>query len=381
MRVIDSDGHFHEPHYLFDEFMDKEYWSRRPRVVKIQDHALEEGRWLVDGLVVPRVPFSKGVGGGGFQYMQPRHKQMSMKDNSLDDMEGRLKDMQLLGVDMQVVYPTAFPFVNDIDDKDLATAICRAYNNYVAARCSKSKGKVHGVAMVALHDVSGAIEEMRRAVKELKLVAVTIPGLVGNKPLHAPEFHPFFKAAADLDCPLGLHAVTGMHYTPWADCYKDFFSTHVTAMPFSMMVGLMSVIRSGVMEEFPNLRCAFLEIDGMWLHFWARWVNKHVKDAKRVSGGHHLEAGWGESPYLLPLESKDPMEYIQSGRFLSGYDEHEDLRYLIDHLGAKTFMYASDYPHGDTEWERARETKTLSTLSDTEKSAILGDNAARFYKL
>ena len=74
MRVIDSDGHFHEPHYLFDEFIDKEYWSRRPRVIKIQDHALEEGRWLVDGLVVPRVPFSKGVGGGGFQYMMPRHR-------------------------------------------------------------------------------------------------------------------------------------------------------------------------------------------------------------------------------------------------------------------------------------------------------------------
>ena len=381
MRVIDSDGHFHEPHYLFDEFIDKEYWSRRPRVVKIQDHALEEGRWLVDGLVVPRVPFSKGVGGGGFQYMMPRHAQMSMQDNSLDDMPGRLKDLELLGVDVQVVYSTAFPFVHDVEDKDLATAICRAHNNYVAARCKPANGKVRGVAMVALQDVSGAVEELRRAVKELKLVAVTIPGLVGTKPLHAAEFYPFFKAAAELDCPIAFHAVTGMHFTPWADCYKDFFSTHVTAMPFSMMVALMSVIRLGVMEEFPNLRCAFLEIDATWLHYWARWVNKHVKDAKRVSGGHHLEAGWGESPYLLPMGSKDPMEYIQNGRFLSGYDEQEDLRYLIDHLGAKTFMYASDYPHGDTEWERVHETMKLDNLSEPEKSAILADNAARFYNI
>ncbi|MFQ5916693.1 MAG: amidohydrolase family protein [Candidatus Binatia bacterium] len=381
MPVIDSDGHYHEPHYLFDQYMEKEYFGKRPRVLAIRDHALEEGRWVVEGKVVPRVPFTKGVGAGGFQYMTPRHKQMHMKDNSLDDVEGRLKDLDLLGVDIQVIYPTAFVFVADVEDKDLAAAICRAHNNYVADRCRKAPDRLKGVAIVPLQDPPAAIEEMRRALKELDLVAVTIPGIVGDKPLHSPEFFPFFKAANDLDCALGCHAVTGMHYTPWADCFKDFFSTHVTAMPFSMMVALMSVIRTGLMETLPNLRFAFLEIDGTWLHYWSRWVNRHVEDSPRVKGGYHLEPGWGEEPYMLPDTSRDPMDYIQSGRFLSGYSEHEDLRYLIDHLGSKTFMYASDYPHGDTEWERVNETRAMGTLTGKEKDAILEHNAARFYKL
>lgn len=381
MRVIDSDGHFHEPHYLFDEYIEKEYWSKRPRVVKIQGHSMEEGRWVVEGKVVPRIPFSKGVGAGGFLYMTPRHEQMHMKDNSLDDVEGRLKDLDLLGVDVQVIYPTAFAFVTDVEDKDLAAAICRAHNNYVADRCGKAPERLKGVALVPLQDPPAAIEEMRRSVKELGLVAVTIPGIIGDKPLNSPEFHPFFKAAHDLDCPIGFHAVTGMHTTPWADCFTDFFSTHITAMPFSMMVALMSVTRMGIMEEFPNLRCAFLEIDGTWLYYWAKWVDKHVKDAPRVRGGHHLEPGWGEAPYVLPESVRDPMEYIEEGRFLSGYDEDEDLRYLLDRLGLKTFMYASDYPHSDTEWDRVHNTKALKTLSNEEKNAILGDNAARFYKM
>jgi predicted TIM-barrel fold metal-dependent hydrolase len=381
MRVIDSDGHFHEPHDLFDEYIEKEYWSKRPRVVKIQNHSLEEGRWVVEGKVVPRIPLSNGVGAGGFQYMTPRHKQMHMKDNSLDDVEGRLKDLDLLGVDVQVVYPTAFTFVSDVEDKDLATAICRAHNNYVAEKCNKAQDRLKGVALVPIQDPPAAIEEMRRAAKELGLVAVTIPGIVGDKPLHSPEFYPFFKAANDLDCPIGFHAVTGMHYTPWADCFKDFFSTHITCMPFSMMVALMSLTRMGIMEELLNLRCAFLEIDGTWLNYWAGWVNKHVEDAPRVRSGHHLEPGWGESPYLLAEKARDPMDYIQSGRFLSGYDEDEDMRYLIDHLGAKTFMYASDYPHSDTEWDRVPNTKKLKSLGDEEKGAILGNNAARFYKI
>jgi len=85
--VIDSDGHYHEPHSLFDEFMDKEYLSRRPRILALKDHPLEVGRWVFEGKVVPRIPFSKGVGAGGFDYMAPRHPRMHMKDNTLDDVE------------------------------------------------------------------------------------------------------------------------------------------------------------------------------------------------------------------------------------------------------------------------------------------------------
>jgi predicted TIM-barrel fold metal-dependent hydrolase len=53
----------------------------------------------------------------------------------------------------------------------------------------------------------------------------------------------------------------------------------------------------------------------------------------------------------------------------------------MDRLGAKTFMYASDYPHSDTEWDRVANTKALEALRTEEKNAILGENAARFYKI
>jgi predicted TIM-barrel fold metal-dependent hydrolase len=72
---------------------------------------------------------------------------MHMKDNSLDDVEGRLKDLDLLGVDIQVIYPTVFVFVADVEDKDLAAAICRAHNNYVADRCRKAPDRLKGVAI------------------------------------------------------------------------------------------------------------------------------------------------------------------------------------------------------------------------------------------
>jgi predicted TIM-barrel fold metal-dependent hydrolase len=52
----------------------------------------------------------------------------------------------------------------------------------------------------------------------------------------------------------------------------------------------------------------------------------------------------------------------------------------VDKLGAACLMYASDYPHGDMSWTKVPETRENPTLTDAEKDAILGGNAARFYQ-
>ena len=132
MQVVDSDGHLHEPFDLFERHMEKEFYSMRPRIVDLRDEPRDTGRWLVEGRLVPRLPFTRGVGGGGFRYQTPRHPQMKAKDNSLDDIEGRLQDMDEMEIDFQIVYPTALVWAFDVENKELAAAVCRAYNNYVA---------------------------------------------------------------------------------------------------------------------------------------------------------------------------------------------------------------------------------------------------------
>jgi uncharacterized protein len=380
MITIDSDGHLHEPFDLFDRYLEREYWSRRPRIVRIEDHPYDEGRWLFEGQIVPRVPFTPGVGGGGMQYMRPRHPQMQARDMTLDDVPGRLADMDALGIDVQVVFPTALVWVLDVADHDLATALCRAYNNYVAEQCRQAPERLKGVALVPLQDPVAAAEEARRAVRELGHAAVLVPGMVGNETLDLPKFEPFFETIAALDVPLGLHAVTGMHYTPWGDCFRDFLSTHTTVMPFSMMVGVVSLLRAGYFERFPTFRAAFLEIGASWLLYWSWWVGKHVADrAERGFAAPPMLQEWGGEPYEV-APTRPPLEYLREGRMLSGYEPDEDLRYIVDKLGAGCLMYASDYPHGDMSWTKVPETRENPTLTDAEKDAILGGNAARFYQ-
>ena len=44
-------------------------------------------------------------------------------------------------------------------------------------------------------------------------------------------------------------------------------------------------------------------------------------------------------------------------------------------------MYASDYPHSDMEWGRVQAIKGSEALTSAEKTALLGENARRFYNL
>lgn len=380
MQVIDSDGHLHEPFDLFERYIEKEFYSMRPRVVDLRDEERDEGRWLIEGRLVPRLPFTKGVGGGGFRYQTPRHLQMKARDNSLDDIQGRLQDMDEMEIDFQIVYPTALVWVFDLENKDVAAAVCRAYNNYIAEQCAKAPKRLSGVALVPIQDPPAAVEEARRAIQKLGLHGVVIPGIVGKTPLHAKEFISFFEKINDLNVPIGFHAVTGMHYTPWADCFTDFFSTHVTAMPFSMMVAMMSLVRSGLLKTLPRLRCAFLEIGASWLPYWSWWVGKHIEHVLEPRAGRK-ESNWGREPYELPSMVREPIEDIREGKILSGFEEDENLRSILDQLGSKGLMYASDYPHSDMNWGRVQAIKKSEALTNAEKADLLGQNARRFYNL
>jgi len=90
------------------------------------------------------------------------------------------------------------------------------------------------------------------------------------------------------------------------------------------------------------------------------------------------------SPLPKPLE-RSPREYFQSGNlFFTAEVEERTLPYVMDLVRPDIILWASDYPHerergefgGDIPYLRARD-----DLSEEAKTAILWDNAVRFYRL
>ena len=58
----------------------------------------------------------------------------------------------------------------------------------------------------------------------------------------------------------------------------------------------------------------------------------------------------------------------------------QHLPHALRGLGSQSIVYASDYPHWDAEFpDTVRHIADRDDLTEAEKSAVLGENAARIY--
>ena len=74
----------------------------------------------------------------------------------------RIKDMDRLNVDIQVVFPTLF-LVYLTDDVELEVALCRAYNRWMSEACSKGGDRLRWVAIPPLRSVEETLKEIKWA--------------------------------------------------------------------------------------------------------------------------------------------------------------------------------------------------------------------------
>ena len=99
-------------------------------------------------------------------------RQGAVKPDSLKYAEGkkggfdphaRIVDMDLDGIDAAFLYPSLGLFAGAVEDPELAAAMCRAYNRWLADYCKPYPDRLFGVAMLPMQSVELAIEEMRYA--------------------------------------------------------------------------------------------------------------------------------------------------------------------------------------------------------------------------
>ncbi len=76
------------------------------------------------------------------------------------------------------------------------------------------------------------------------------------------------------------------------------------------------------------------------------------------------------------------MEYLQRGNlYFSAEVEDSILPQVIELVGEKQIVFASDMPHGDRERFASRLLRDRKDLSASAKSYILENNPCRLYKL
>ncbi len=351
VEFVDADAHVVEGQ-LAAECLQRwpESFSLGPK-----NELLTEGR---------RYPEPEGPGAG----CPPEHGLSAVEGINPYSPAGMLADADRDGINQMVFFPSFGLRAPSIQARAVATAFCRFYNEWVAGWCGQGNGRFHGIAVAPIEWVDDAIAVMREA-KRLGLVGIMVPPALRTRNLDHPDLDPFYRAAVELDMPLGVHGAPGIHLPKiGVDRFTNYIQVHCVSFPFDQMLALTAMVSGGVFDRHPELRVAYLEAGVGWVPYLVDRMHEHWE--KR---GDWIANGW----------RKDPRHYIEAGNVWVSCESEESILPAVAQLcGPDFIMYASDYPHWDSDWpESTRPLRERRDLSDDVRRKVAGANARRFYRL
>jgi len=363
--IIDGDGHFFETEEMFEKYMEPALRNYRPRLLTDdQGHNF----WVVDGQTPYKRPSIKGAGAPGTAAPPGQALQSARRappgSQTLTNLKERLNDLDGENIDVQFIYPSFLLHVNAWPDGILAMGVCRAYNTWLAEACNKAPDRLKAVGVVSLQDAPGAAKELSR-LRDMGVTAVMINGTAGAKRLDHPDHDVFFAAADRLKMPIAVHF--SLQFPVVDKLFEHHFPNRVLAGILPIMAGLTSVLCSGLLDRYKNLKFAFLEGGISWVPAHIERMNDHFENPR-----------YGAKDLI----SHAPGEYLKSGRIFFGCEGNEAfLGRVVAEVGEDLLMFSSDYPHADRSEGTARFLRERADLSVAVREKLLETNARRFYGL
>lgn len=364
-KAMDSDMHVLEPCDLWQRYIDPKFADRAP--VGLSRHKRDLGI-QVEGKVMPRPLEKPNPALAKVRERILNEKYTEEEARSFDNIT-QVRAMDKEGLDVAVLFPSRALFVLAVDamDPDLAAAIAKAYNDWMYDFCKIAPDRMYGAALVAPHEVSSAVEETRRAVKELRFKGIFIrPNHVNSRRWSDSYYDPLWEECQRLDIPVGFHEA-GRVYLPQpaiSHLIPSFSMFNTLSFPMANMFACADMIYGGVMERFPKLKVAFLEGNCSWIP-WLLW---------RM--GEYMEITCGADHPELKLE---PLEYFQRQCFGAVECDEITAKNLPDFGLEDNIVFSTDYPHLDVKYPHAVESFLKLPFSDTTKRKYLWDNCARLY--
>jgi predicted TIM-barrel fold metal-dependent hydrolase len=199
-----------------------------------------------------------------------------------------------------------------------------------------------------------------------------ILGTAGDRLLDDSSLLPFYEAVACADLPLAVHV--GWACPSLNNLYTHIYPSGVIPFLMPVLMGLVSMMSGGVFDRFPDLRVVFLEAGCLWVHFILERLHHRFQ--------HSRKNLVNVVSRTAPIQNLAPAEYLERGNiYFSCEVEDVLLPQVLDLVGERQMLFASDMPHGDRERFAARSLQGRSDLTAAAKENILQFNPARFYRL
>ncbi len=383
-RIVSADAHILEPVDIWQTWLPSKYQDKAPTLVKDVDGG---DAWQFAGLdpdpiglvSTPGMPYDK-FRWTGVTYDEAR-------PGCYDGAE-RLKDLDLDGVDAEILFPpqrTVGHFLGDEDD-DFVLAGIDAYNNFLWEQfCAPDRSRLVGMAQIPSLGIDVAVDSLRKAkARGFKGVVISMWPSGGDS--ISDEDDPFWAAAQDEGMTVCNHINMQSR--------KSRIATRKAAIASGVGGGVLGrtgpnanakavgglggvfgpatstisgLIFTGVFERFPGLQVAMIEIGVGWIpHFLEQMDDRYWRNRS-----------WGKVPITEP-----PSFYWY--RNMSASFITDRIGIANRHAaGLDNIMWSTDYPHHGNDWPYSRKVidEHMTGVPAEEKAKIIGGNAVRVFNL
>jgi predicted TIM-barrel fold metal-dependent hydrolase len=375
--IIDGDGHFIEPAKVWSEYLAKPFRERAKLKFDNEGHLL---RVALDELQLctfdetyrtKERPWGPGdiFTPGGIKPGRVKGKPYEDADPGGWDGKARIAMHDANQIDAAVIFPTFGMATALVKDQAFAEAACQAVNDWAHEYASVAPDEMLIVASLPWQDPPRAARELRRAVEKLGFVAgafMPIPAFDGRK-VSDPSLDVLWQTAVELDVPVCSHMAARSDLELLGKTRASSFLTmHAAVHPLEGLMAFGSMYEGRVFDRFPKLRVGFMEATCGWVPFWTERLHEHWE-----------QLNWTMNPPL----PRAPGQVFKEQCIVGCEGEEHMVPYVQNLFGENKVVWATDYPHFDTEPPFAKDMLERDDMTDSQRDGVMARAAIEFYRL
>jgi len=270
----------------------------------------------------------------------------------MTDVGRRLEDMDRVGIDVEVIsLSTPNVFFTDAEHQP---GIARLVNDAYAELIALHPARFKGFASIPMDAPDAALNELHRAIDELKLNGVILLSNIGGKPLTSPEYRPFFVEANRMKLCILLHPMLPSNTEP----FREYVLGPIVGFMFDTTLAVARLCFDGMLREFPDIR----------------WIVGHLGGAVPYLM-ERMDNGWRDFPECRAKIDELPSVYLKRLYYDTVNFNPHMLMMVREMIGADRMVLGSDYPHLLGSIERAVSSIESLDIPDDEKRRIFEGTA------
>ncbi len=321
-----GDSHVMEPADLWTSRLPKRLADRAPRTERGEKYEIA----YIDGQQISR---------------QLNDFMDAMRPPGFKDLSIRLRDLDQEGVWCQLAFPSAGFWTVFINDRELARAVVRAWNEWASEDFMAAQDRIFTPAIVPLVEVADAVAEVEWAA-EHGFQAIFLPCMMPDeKAWGLGMWEPLWAAADANNMVLAYHIGTGGDTVVYRGPGGAVVNYMETTYPGMRVVS--HLVAGGALDRHPNLKMLIAEGGAGWVPA----LGDRMDEAYRQHG-----------MFVAPRLSRLPSEIVRQQVYASFQHDISAVQ-IIEDTHYDNVLWGDDYPHLEGTYGHTQE--TLHELFDS----------------